>query len=257
MNPWEKGIWCLTTGLTAAVLVKLWSSGLLKLYKLFFAYLAVDFLSSIGGMAIPFHSSTYAYFYVAAQTVKIAIAAFMLVEIYSLALEQHPALAQFGRSVIRYILLAAAAIPFIGVFLDQSSSNPHPYLRAFFTFERTMDSTMAIFLIFISVFMAWFPVRLRGNVIVYIGGFIVWSLSRSAYIDVINHWINDKNVKLATNIAQMCIALGCLVFWLVGFKRQGEARTAVVGHLWNRAEADRLTGQLETINDGLAKLRKR
>ena len=31
-----------------------------------------------------------------------------------------------------------------------------------------MDGTMGIFLILISLFMAWFPVRFRRNVIVYI-----------------------------------------------------------------------------------------
>jgi hypothetical protein len=255
LNPWEKGIWCLTIGLTAAVLVKLYSTGLIKIYKLLFCYLALDLASSVIGLFISYHSAAYAYFYFSAQTLKIVLAAFMLVEIYSLALERHPALAQFGRSAVGYILGAAAVIPAIGLLTGRSAAaRIHPYMHAFLLFEQTMDATMAIFLILLSIFLAWFPVRMRRNVIVYIGGFIVWSLSRSALVHVVNQW-NNRHLTFASNIAQMCITLGCLSFWMLGFEREGEARTAVIGHLWNRAEADRLAEQLVAINNGLARLR--
>jgi hypothetical protein len=51
--------------------------------------------------------------------------------------------------------------------------------------------------------------------------------------------------------------MGCLLVWLLGLRREGESRTAVVGHLWNRAEADRLTEQLDAINDSLERLRRK
>jgi hypothetical protein len=256
LNPWEKGVWCLTIALTAAVLVKLYLSGLIGIYKLLFGYLALDFTSSIAGLFISFHSKAYALYYFSVQTVKITVAAFMLVEIYSLALERHPALAQFGRSMVGYILAIAAVFPVIGVFRDRSAAGgAHPYIRFFFLFEQTMDATMAIFLILLLIFLAWFPVRMRRNVIVYIGGFIVWSLSRSAVVHLINQWFNNRHLTQISNIAQMCVTLGCLLFWMEGFKREGEARTAVVGHLWNRAEAERLTERLDAINDGLARMR--
>jgi len=258
LNPWERGVWCLTIVLTSAVLVKLWTTGLVRIYKLLFCYLAFDFLSSVVGLFIPYLSKAYGNYYFSTQTLRIIIAAFMLVEIYSLALERQPALARFGRSIVGYILAAAAVIPVIVLLTDRSASaGTHPYIRGFFWLEQTMGATMAIFLILISVFLAWFPVRMRRNVIVYIGGFIVWSLSRSATVHLINQRFNNQHLTQATNIAQMCVALGCLCLWMFGLKREGEARTAVVGHLWNRAEADRLTEQLDTINDSLARLRRK
>ncbi len=258
MNQWEKAVWYLTIGLTAAVLVRLSLTGLVKIYRLLFFYLASDFLSSVAGLFISFHSKAYADYYFSAQTVKIVIAALMLVEIYSLALERHPALAQFGRSIVGYILLAAAVIPVVLLFTDHSASvGAHPYVRTFFLFEQTMDAIMALFLVLISIFLGWFPVRMRRNVIVYIGGFIVWTLSRSALVYVINQRFTNRHVTQASNIVQMCFTLGCLFWWLFGLKREGEARTAVVGHLWNRAEAERLTKQLDAINDSLERLRRR
>jgi hypothetical protein len=120
-----------------------------------------------------------------------------------------------------------------------------------------MDATMALFLVLISIFLGWFPVRMRRNVIVYIAGFIAWTLSRSALVHVINQWFRNTHLTQISNIVQMCVTLGCLCLWLVGLKREGEARTAVVGHLWNRAEAERLTKQLDSINDSLERLRHR
>jgi len=258
LNLWEKGILWLTLGLTAAVLVRLWSSGLINIYKLFFCYFAVDFLSTLAALTIPYNTKRYGDAYFTCQTLKILIAAFMLVEIYALALERTPALAQFGRNTVAYILGATAVIPLIGLWLAHLlSAGAHPLLRLFYLFEQTMDGTMAIFLIIISIFMAWFPVRMRRNVIVYIGGFIVWSLSRSTYAYILNRWISNKQISAASSIVQMCIALGCLLFWLIEFQREGESRTAVVGHLWNRAEAERLTGQLDAINNSLERLRRR
>jgi hypothetical protein len=167
-------------------------------------------------------------------------------------------LARFWRTLVGYVLGIAAVIPLIGLWMDHRAyAGAQTLLRIFFLFEQTMDSTMAIFLILISAFMVWFPVRLRRNVIVYIVGFIVASLSRSVAIHLINQWFENKQLRHVSNLAQMCIGLGCLLFWLIGLRREGESRTAVVGHLWNRAEAERLTEQLEAINDSIARLRRK
>jgi hypothetical protein len=256
LNPLEKAIWYLTIGLTAAVLVKLWTAGLWKVYKLFFCYLTCDLLSSLGAANIPFNTLLYANFYFTAQTLKIVIASFLLAEIYSLAVGRHTALAKFGRNAVGYMLAAAGVIPVLWILLQQSTG-VRTFMHTFFLFEQAMDGTMAIFLIIISIFMAWFPVQLRRNVIVYIGGFIVWSLSRFAAIHFIGLWIDNKQVQVVANIAQSCVAAGCLLFWLMGLRRAGENQTAVVGHLWNRDEAERLTEQLDAINDSLERLGRR
>jgi hypothetical protein len=257
LNPWEKIVWFLTIGLTAGVLVKLWYAGLAKVYRLFFGYLAWDFLSSIGAALWTSYNTTwYGYYYVCAQTIKIVIAAFMLIEIYGLAMERAPALAHYLRSALGYILGAAGAIPVIWALLDHAAPNS-PLLRAYLLFEQTMAATMAIFLILISIFIAWFPVRMRRNVIVYIGGFIVWSLSRSAALHLVSQWSGNKHLSMVVNSIEMYVILGCLLVWLLGLRREGETRTAIVGHLWNRAEAEHLTGQLDAINNSLERLRRR
>jgi hypothetical protein len=256
LNPWVRILLCVTAGLTVAVLVKLWSNGLARIYKLLFCFLLSDLISSVAGLSVRYDTNWYGYLYVFLQTLKIAVAVPVLVEIYGLALEKTPALSQFGRNAVRYVLVAAALFP-VGMVLVDHASSPNPYLRAFLLFEQTVDATIAIFLIIISAFMAWFPVRMRRNVILYAGGFIVWSLSHSAGVHVVNQWSGNKTVSLAVNFVDMLIIMGCLLVWLLGLKREGESRTAVIGHLWNRAEADRLAEQLDAINNSLEELRRK
>lgn len=260
MNPWEIGVSCLTIVLTVAVLVRMWRNHLVKTYKLLTTYLAFDAISSIAALSIPFHTKYYGYFYFCGQTIAIVIAAFMLVEIWALALAATPALARLARELVGYLLGIAALVPLAALHWDHSAAaQAHPYIRTFFLFEQTVDGTMGLFLLAMSMFMAWFPVRLRRNVIVYISGFIVWSLSRSVLIHIINQWFNNKAVNQVTNILQMCIAAGCLLFWLAGLRREGESRTAIVGHLWNqdRAVVEKLTAQLQAINDTLERFRRK
>jgi hypothetical protein len=257
VNPWEKGISCLTIALIAAILVKLWYTHLIKAYTLLFCYLAFDCVWSVAALLIPYRTKYYAHFYFSGQTISIVIAALMLVEIYWLALESTPALAAFLRSAVGYILGAATLIPIVGLWADHSASaRIHPFMRADLLFEQTLDATMAIFLIIISIFMAWFPVRLRRNVIVYITGFIAWSLSRSAAVHLARQFHGNTRITLVINVSQMCTALACLSLWLIGLQREGESRTAVVGHLSNRADAGRLIQQLDAINDSIARMRR-
>jgi hypothetical protein len=256
MNPWDKGVACLTAGLTCAVLVRLWSAQLIRVYRFLFLYLSLDLLTDLGLLWIPYNTKKYGYFYFSSQTVKIIVAAFVLVELYGLALEKTPALAQFGRSSLSYILAAAALIPVI-VALSNRSSPVDPVLHVYLLFEQTMNATMAIFLILISIFMAWFPVRMRSNVVIYIIGFVAWTLSRSAAVYLVSRWRVDKHLTGLVNDVDTVVFLCCMLFWLVAFKREGETRTTVVGHLWNRAEAERLTEQLDAINNSLERIRRR
>ena len=257
MNLWEKGVWYLVIALTAAVLVKLSVSGLFRIYKLLFSYLALSFFSSLAALTIPYNTKAYGNFYFSTETIRILLAALVVVEIYSLALENTPALARFLRNTVGYILLAAVIAPAIALFMDNGGTRAsYPYLRLYYLFEQTMNGSIAIFLVLISVFMAWFPVRLRRNVIAYITGFIVWTLTRSAAAHLVNQFPKNFLAIRTISAVQMGVSVACLLFWMVVFKREGEARTAVVGHLWNRAEAERLTEQLEAINSGLARLRR-
>lgn len=254
MNPWQQGLAYLDAALTLAVLWRLWSAGIAAIYKLLFFYLAVDFLLTTAALRIQANTDWYAYSYISGQTAKILVAALVLVEIYSRSLENTPALAQFVRNSVAYVLAAAAIFPVVLLLLDRSPAR-YPLLRGFFLFEQTMGATMGIFLVLLSLFLAYFPVRLRRNVFFYSSGFIAWALTHSAAVFLVNHAPGNQRFRATVNLFQATIQASCLLYWLLGMRQEGETRTAVVGHLWSREEAERLTGQLAAINTSLERMR--
>jgi hypothetical protein len=255
VNPWEKYLVLLFGFLAAAVLFKIAVSGLLRTYYLLAIFLAVDLVQSVAGELIPYRSNRYAEAYFCFQTLKIAIGAFMLINIYSLALERQPALARFGRNAVGYALAAAAFLPFIGFMMDRSlTTGKYPTLRAFFLFEQTMDGTIGIFLILIAALIAWFAVPIRRNLMVYLGGFILWSLSHSALVHAVNRGFDNKQFKQAADIMQTAVGVACLLFWLFGFRRSGESQTVVVAPLRSLADATLLTERLAAINTRVEQL---
>jgi hypothetical protein len=72
-----------------------------------------------------------------------------------------------------------------------------------------------------------------------------------------NQFHGNRPAIHAVNSVLNWVVIACLLLWLVGLRRGGESRTTVVGHLWNRAEGQRLAEQLEAINDSLERMRRK
>jgi hypothetical protein len=256
VETFENAIWYLDLAGAAAVIACLWLNGLSRIYPRLFLYLSIDFVYSLLGLVFQSNKNVFGWLYIIFHSLKVVVAVFVVLEVYRLALEGHPALAAFGRKTVAGVLTAAGIIAIAGVVLDYSTQpSRYPILKGFRSFERTMDAWVAVFLLLISCFIAWFPVRMKRNVALYISGFVVWSLGRSAVL----LWINLMPGRFleASSIAILLAELLCLVIWLVGLRPQGEEATTVVGALWSPNVMERLTGQLDSINAGLVRLGRR
>src|SRR6266436_2634127 len=183
----EQAIWYLGMAATAALMVCLWLNGLFRIYRRLFLYMSIDLLHSILALLLQSNPNVYARVYFTFRTLTIVVAVFVVSELYSLVLADHPALAAFGQKVVAGILALAGVIAVSGLVMDYSTTPVrYPILKGFRVFERTMDAWIAIFLLLIACFMVWFPVRMKRNVALYIGGFVAWYLARSSMLLFIN-----------------------------------------------------------------------
>ncbi len=243
---------------TIALIVSLSLNGLFRRYPWFFAYIAADALEGVAALAFfggNHRNNQYAYLYLAGQFIKLILAIFVVLELYRVALRRHPALAKFGRNSVAYVLIAAAMVAGAGLMIDRYvPPGRSPILHRFNSLERTMDAWLVIFLILISLFMTWFPVRLSRNSVLYIAGFVVYFLSHSAGLLLTNV---DPQRTAWIDTAMLAVASGCLLMWLVALTPAGEETTTVVGHRWDPASMDRLTGQLDAINARLLRFSRR
>lgn len=254
------GLWLdwtpyLDLAVEALLILSLARNGLYRIYRFFFAYLSADAAETVAGIAFQTNKRLYAEIYFAGQGVKMILAVLVVLELYQLALEHHPALARFGRRTVAYALLAAAVMAGLAVSLDRAiPAGRSPVVHRFNTFERSMDLWMLLFLILAILFMVWFPVRLKRNGAMYIGGFLIYFLSRTAgllFRNLTPGWRGPIDQGL------MAASIGCLLVWLLALTKRGEEITTVVGHRWSPQEARRLSAQLDAINAKLMHLSRR
>ncbi len=252
---WLSAMWYLNLAATLALALNLIRTGLFRVYRFLFVYLAADAAQTVDLMLLRNHRRAYAWNYVFSQPFKVVLAVFVVLELYRVALAQRPALARFGRDTVGYVLAAAAVGAFALLMLDSSvSPGQSRVLHVLFSFERTMDIWMLIFLIAISAFMTWFPVRMTRNGALYIAGFAMYFLARATGLLLVDL---APDFKKSLDPALLSVSFACLMVWLFALRRDGEQATVVIGHIWDPEAMVRLTGQLNAINARLLRLSRR
>ena len=224
-------------------------------FPYFFLYLFTLCLEMIALRIVPVRTTIYGSIYFGFQTLNLAIAFAIVREIYALALHSHPALAAFGKKIVWWALAVAVLVPLTLVAWQQNAAPvKYPTLYAFFKFEQTGNFFCVLLLLMISAFLAWFPVQLSRNILVYSKGFTVFSFLRGSGIVAVILW--PGQLRVISNWLLGCEIVN-LLYWLVGFRSTREAATVISGHTWNPAEFDRLTQQLNSINNALSRFNQR
>src|SRR5579864_3349213 len=238
------------------LLVRLFALGLFRIYRSLFFYLLTYTLQFFATAIFPITSAAYSYSYMVGESANVALSMLVVLELYRLALAGQPALAGFGRKTVAYAMALAAVVAAGGVMLDTIvPPGQSRFTHHFFTAERTLDFAILIFLLLISAFLIWFPVKVRRNIVLYIAGFAVFYLSRSFGLLMIN-LLPPASLSVVNNVFTV-VSFSCLIAWLLGLRRESEDTTTTVGHRWNPAAMERLSGQLDAINATLVRFGRR
>lgn len=255
MNPIELDVWYLNIAATVVLIARLFQTGLISSYRWFGFYLLVDLTESLLFLYfLQIHAyRAYGETYMAGQGVKMILVFFVLLELYRSALASRPAIARFGRKTVVYALAVAAPIAALGLVLDRSVPKDQPVLlHHYFSVERTMDGWALIFLILITGFMLWFPVKLMRNAALYVMGFMVYFAARSSGLLFVN--LLPVRFTPQINTGMLGVSVCCLLGWAIALRRQDLDRTTVIGHSWDQSAMVRLSAQLDAINASLLRL---
>jgi hypothetical protein len=256
MLGFARAVFYLNLGASLALLIRLGLCHLVRVYRWLTAYLLAYALAFLVTAPIPVRSKLYGNIYMLAEITNVILSILVVRELVGLTLASHPALAVFSRKTVAYTMGLAALIATGGVMLDSTVlPGKSRFMHRFVTAERTMDFTILIFLLFITAFMMWFPVKVRRNIMLYIVGFVVFYLSRTFGLLMIN--LLPLASLSAVNNVLACFSFCCLIGWLSSLRREGEDTTEVVGHRWNPAAIERLSGQLDAINATLVRFGRR
>jgi hypothetical protein len=238
-------------------------AGLHRIYRFFSAYLLFGVLraallmgaprlySVIGGPSAARHGpNLYGWIWVATQPLVWVFYVLVVLELYTLVLQNYKGIASLGR----WVMLAGLTVGLLVSALSLSAdlSNPteaFPILRVFFVIDRGLSSSLVIFLLIITGFLAWYPVPLSRNLVVHCAVYAVYFLSLSMVVLVRN--LVGANVMGIVNVAQLSIELACLMVWLFLLNRAGESKTVRVRPQPTPEDEQALVEQLEAINSTL------
>jgi hypothetical protein len=239
-----------------AELVLLWRLVHYRLYQSYrslFLYWLVQALTTLVILPVPMRTYLYLYMYWAAQSIYLLMAVFVVQDLYRMALQEHPSVAAFGRQSVMAAMVLAAVVALSGIKLDSTILPGHyPAIQRFLTFERTLDFVLLIFLLLISGFLLWFPIKVRRNIIVYISGFVLYHASRSFGVLLINLRPQASTAVISTVL--LGFSLLCLLIWIVEIRPEGERVTTTLGYRSDPEVMQRHSRQLDAINSALARI---
>ncbi len=248
----ERVLWYLNFIATLALLVRLIRWKLFRTYRFLFLYWLAQAVTTLVMFQIPFLSTLYANAYYTTQTLSLVLAICVVLELYREALARHPALADFGRGSVLVLMGAAAVLASFGVMLDSPIlPGQSLIIHRFITLDRTLSLMVLVFLLLISGFLIWFPVKVKRNVMVYITGFVVFYSSRSIGLLLANLLPRADYQRMS--VVLLGFSLLCLLLWVIGLRQEGEEETTVTGHAGNAPALARLSAQLDEINAALAR----
>jgi|SRR5579862_2070200 hypothetical protein len=234
------------------LLIQLLRYRLTRRYVWLFAYFLADILQILLLIRLPRRSVWYGNIYFGGQAAKAILGVAFAITLWKLALLGYPALARFGRRILIYLLLAATALAAAGLLLEPPAPRgQNPLVHSLQAIEGAVDSMVMLFLSAAVLFLLWFPVKMRRNVAVWIGGFVFYWFQRWAGLLLLNFY---PKYSVALSISAVALQLACLMVWIFTIRPEGEIVTTVPGHRWNPAETEHLLGQLDAINARLDKL---
>ena len=230
------------------VLVRIRLSGLNFIYPYFFSYLLVQTLQ-LAGALIDRGTDLYGNFYFVTEALIVCFYALVVLELYGVVLREMTGIATTAKRYIRWSLVISITVSLL---LLEVQRTPITILGAFFTFERTIVSSLLVFVALITAFLLYYPIPLNRNVIYYTIGYSVYFSCRAIALFLANSgakWVE------AANLAAFFGPLMCLLFWIVCLRRDGETSTMVLGHQWNSEDRERVMAQLKAINATLSRVR--
>lgn len=253
----ERCLWGLSTAATILLIVKLWRERLSAKYRFFFAYLIVDAAKAVVLMALNPHHPAYGIVFVSLEPVFWLLYLLITLELYSLVLTDRNGIAVMGRRFVQVALAGAVGVAVLSTWLVDFNGPAGKSWILHYTFilDRTVVSSVVLFLFLLALFLVWFPIELSRNATAYCLGYFLYFLSKSFTLLTRNVLGESWTRPLSTATLAVCCL--CLLLWLLVLNRKGEAVRVMPGGYLRPHEKDRLVGQLDSINASLLRLARK
>jgi len=240
----------LQDSLLLALIVRMWFAGLYRLYPYFFSYLLAELARQVIMSSVPYRSNSYKYFWVSTEGIVASFYVLIVIELYRVILRDLPGIASISR---RYIKVTLVIATLLSLLLLRAEEAPANWVSTFLVIERAIIFSLVLFILLVSAFLAYYPVPLNRNVIVYSVGYAIYFLTKATglFVRTLGHYVAHELSTVLLIVSSLC-----LFYWTFVLNRDGELRRVVVGHKWSKADEERLILKLRAINANLIKAAK-
>ncbi len=254
---------CLTIAGYVVLYLRLRRQKLHRVYRVFAAYVLFRAARSVALATLPrawyallhrpyfpFANNVYGWLWTLTEPLVWALRVLVVLELYSLVLKNHKGIASFGRWTVLAGLTIAILLSSLTLPAEAShSAEKYTVLRCYSLINRGLDASLVIFLLIITAFLAWFPIPLNRNVVLYSMVYALYFIV-GTLVEVANN-LGGLAAWNAVNLAANSLDLVCLTVWIVFLNAAGEATTVVVRHTWTEQHEELLVRQLAAINASL------
>jgi hypothetical protein len=250
MHVLQQILWITGIVLAIALIAKLIHSRLSRVYVWFVIYLCVEVARSIILLPLQPKPNLYGWVFLYTQPVGWLLCIGVVLELYSLALRNHPGIASLSRWVFSLSMVVAVAVAALTLSADLSRpAGRYKVLVYYSVIERGLVFSLVLFLLLITVFLVLFPISIRRNTVLHASVFSIHFLSVSLALFLRN--VAGYQMTVAVSITLVFVDCVCFLLWLAGLNRAGEERLLVVRSKWQPEDEHRLLRQLDALGDAL------
>jgi hypothetical protein len=224
----------------------LYRSGLHRRYRAFSLFMMFFTLQNTVFVVVASKSDAYQKFWVLTEPIEWLFYVWIVLELYSLVLQDYQGLYTVGRwSLIVAISFALLASGFSLVVPSHATQQGH-LMAYYYVAERAVYFSLAVFLLTMLALLMRYPITLNRNVIIHSVVFSAYFLSNTA-IFLLLSTRGFGAIRLAI-FATQAVNLGALGTWLAMLNKAGEQRRQRLRPAQMPGREERLIGQLNGLN---------
>jgi hypothetical protein len=230
------------------LLVRIVSIRLTGSYPALVVWTCANIAMSALALAMPMSKVFYYWFYIVAASAALILYLLAVLELYSKVLTHLAGFASAVRLAIPAIvtisvLISASLLPFEGT--------PVRYIDWFYRIDHVVIVSLIVFVLIITGFLAWFPIRVPRNSVVYSVGYAAYLVPAGAVLFLANS--GHRAPRMISTVGMIMSSLS-LFFWAVALNAEGEKATVSPGHVLHPQDEDQLIRKLEAINRTLLRV---
>lgn len=252
--------------LNVALIARLVTLGLHRVYRIFCAFLLFELVSiSLVLFSRSFNLNKYLDYRVVWLTLRFGSWILWIWMIYALLqaiLRRFPGILRISQRALNVILPLSICAALISAFPEYVASGAGNATGALdhlviigLVCERVIATVVLLVLLLMLLFILWFPVRMPRNLAVFSIGFIVYFAAKTALL-LLRSFYSHESLALVNNgvTSILCICLAC---WITFLNKQGETAPVTIGHSWRASRQPELMNNLEALNTALARAGRR